>query len=234
MDKQYIFLDSSDNVNGDGSHNNVTFNLNGFKVGSRIELLHMSVPNTFYNVTTSNNAFEVSDPTPRTVTIAEGSYSLASLVTAIQTALGGTYSVAYDAITGRITISDGSAFDMDFSVNNSMWETIGFDQNATYTGATSYTGSFVPILQANELFVEMDGLGSGYYLSNKYYQFPTFVIPLDQNRDEIVFFNANTHYPQVVQCGGCTVLNEIRVRLKGRNNELMKNVGNWNIILAVK
>lgn len=232
--KRYLFIDSSDNrLTG---HNDIEINLTQGIKASKVELLHFSVPNTFYNINSSNNTFDFD--VASTVTVTPGSYTLAQLLTEIETqmqAVTATYTATVSSITGRVTIQDTApaAFNLDFSVNNSMGTILGFDHSAL-SGSASYTGSYPPDISDNEIFIELTGnVGTSYATSNNGHQNPTFIVPNDQDIGGIVFWNKSEKYEQKHQLFG-SILQHIRIRLTDKNNRSLENVGNFNMLLGLE
>lgn len=82
-------------------------------------------------------------------TLLSSAYTLAELVTAVQTALntvgGQTYTVSLSRSTGLVTISAASTFRLllgtGANLGQAFWTVLGFTQGIDLTGATTYTGA---------------------------------------------------------------------------------------------
>jgi hypothetical protein len=107
-------------------------------------LLFAIIPNSTYNVNTTNNVFVFDDGSVRTLQIAPGSYTAATLATAVaaaMTAAGAqTYTVVYNAQTYHYTISAPGPFALLYTVfaSTSLFPTMGFLQNVNGLPALSH------------------------------------------------------------------------------------------------
>lgn len=126
-----------------------------------IRLSSLEFPNVFYAFTAAREnitiGIRIAPAVSYTnVTITPGNYSTPSaLASEVQTKLQAaypaeTFTVSYVAITNKITIANGNAFDMDFTpstvttpFDNGLGHYLGY-RNLTYTGATSYIAESFP------------------------------------------------------------------------------------------
>jgi hypothetical protein len=125
-----------------------------------IKLSSLEFPNVMYTFSASreNITIGISKPPGNpyvNFTISPGNYpDAATLATAVEDAIQVTYptfSIVYEPITSKITISDANPFDMDFTpstitlpFDNGLGHYLGF-RNLEYTaGASSYTAESCP------------------------------------------------------------------------------------------
>ena len=125
-----------------------------------VKVSSIEFPNVMYTFSASreNITIGISQPPGNpyvNFTISPGNYaSAADLATAVEDAIQVTYptfSITYNAVTNKITISDANPFDMDFTpstltlpFDNGLGHYLGF-RNLTYTtGLSSYTGEASP------------------------------------------------------------------------------------------
>jgi len=151
MQTKVIYINSSSQfIDAGGSPEDFAFTkeINEFSgVPKFAKLSSACVPYMWDNVTADNNvfdAFEVAAGTD-TLTIPAGSYSGASLATAVQDLLNAsgvltqTYVVTYDATTFKFSFStvDPNGLQLTFNEPGSAALLLGFDQDSTFPGAPS-------------------------------------------------------------------------------------------------
>jgi hypothetical protein len=103
------------------------------------------------------------------ITIPDGNYSIAQLIAALNTALGGSgVTASFNANTGKITLTAGASFTLNFLTGllpsqasaNSGWGlgwNLGFGGPATnYTGAASYTASCLPRIYDEYIYLQLN------------------------------------------------------------------------------
>ena len=227
-----IYIDSVDNFESNGLHNDVSITLDEVVSADQYRLVHFEISNVMYNVNASNNAVNL-DGSP--VTIQEGNYIMSELLTRIQTDLnassGDTFVASYSDITGLVTIADSTGnYALDFDVDNSFADVIGFDRNATYSGTNTYTGSFPPDLE-NPIFIEIDSVSSNYVTANS--QKMSFYIPNTEARGNTIYYNENEEFAQSCQGYGARY-KQMRIKIKNKYNLLHTNVGPWRMILRIE
>jgi hypothetical protein len=131
----------------------------GYKNIVSVRLSSLEFPNVMYTFSNAreNITIGISQPPGNpyvNFTISSGNYpDAATLATAVEDAIQATYptfSVTYDSIRNKITISDANPFDMDFTpstittpFDNGLGHYLGY-RNLTYTGASSYTAESLP------------------------------------------------------------------------------------------
>ena len=143
FNQRTIVLRSSDRISGTINKftcrlNHIT-NIKGFSVKS------MSVPISYYQITSSNNTFVMVDTattTSYTIVVDDGVYSSSDIETVLKTKLDATasaivFTVSVNPYTEKLTISGTAAFSLDFT-NTNYLDLIGFN-NITYASATSIT-----------------------------------------------------------------------------------------------
>lgn len=221
----HVLIESKDRTYGTPSDFRLDLSKSVF--AKCISLSFCQFPNTYYNVTNRNNAIKFGIST---YTITPGIYNLIELLDAIA-ALTENITCSFNDISQTITISNIAAFDIDLNIQNSMYQLIGFSKLA-YTGASSYSGTFVPKLYQNAAFISINNISSG-CLSSKsdFIQNFTFMIPCNTNKNEINQFYAHSQYnlrPYVN-----SVINHFQVKIYDEDGYLMENVGEWIMLLEI-
>ena len=153
MEKDQIILLRSADRNPATSTNSSNFQLNmGNDLHGEYEVLYISMFNTFFSVNTGINdkIYFNDNATNWTGTIAPGLYTTSgsnSILTAITTAMNAVssgYTATISAITGYITISNGSFnFSLKFATNtvSSAATTLGFAKSDTAAAASAVATS---------------------------------------------------------------------------------------------
>jgi hypothetical protein len=142
-----------------------------------VKLTYASIPYTWYNILSSNNAFTLIEPNnggfTAPLTITPGNYDGDQLASAVQTALnaaGGvnTYTVNYSSATLKFTISATGNFQLQFTSPDNIATRLGFVSGTTTSSATSVTSpNIAQILSDTEIFICSDlvgGIDNGYSL----------------------------------------------------------------------
>lgn len=186
---------------------------------TKVELLHFSCYNTIYNVDQYSNQLSFTDTNGTfTITVAPGNYIESELLDAIQTAMNSAssngYTLTYNAITMKTTISASSNFQLDFPITeNSIVTVLGF-LNEQYSGASSYTSPDVMDLgepsQIHVYIRELESFFCGAAGSNDR---PAFVVHVDGGREQVLDFNSGSHYPQFVELPYRVTLTNLTINL---------------------
>ena len=144
-----------------------------------VELQMAIIPNGEYTINDSNNKlyFQETSGVTLTATITDGNYTIDELVTEIQTQLiavgGSTYTVTntnnYIRINSDLTGGAG-IFSLIFeSVDNSIGQTIGFD-NTNLTGSSNYTAENKVLLDnETDVFLHIQGLDNIHTVSDEHF-----------------------------------------------------------------
>lgn len=143
FNQRTIVLRSSDRI--DGTINKFTCRLNHITNIKGFSIKSMSVPISYYQVTSRNNTFVMTDTTSAinyTIVLEDGVYTSSDIATILKTKLDATassivFTVTLNAYSEKLTISGTALFSLDFSGSNYL-DLIGF-ANTTYPSATSIT-----------------------------------------------------------------------------------------------
>ena len=228
---KYIYLDSSDNANETKDNSNVLLRLDESISRKKIKLKHFEIANSHYNVTSDNNKLELDSSA---VSLTPGSYNLTNLMAHLDTQLTASnshnFTISYDNDTGYVTISSATGnFTLDFNVADSCHNLFGYGKTTTYSGASTYTGAFIPELNDN-IFVDIDRFGSEYITSDS--KRPVFIIPNKEARHNLIFYNEKTDFDQICYTDN-SMANSINVQLRNKYNKRLTNASNWKCILEI-
>lgn len=228
---KYLYLNSKDNNFASKDNSNVQLKIDEPIDNRTLRLKHFEIANSHYNVTSKNNKLELDSSA---VTLTPGSYTLTSLMTHVDTQLTASnshnFTVSYDNDTGYMTISSATGnFTLDFDVTDSCADLLGFGVETTYSGASTYTGSFIPEL-SDSIFIDIERFSSEYLCSDS--KRPTFVISNNQARHDIIYFNEKNDFEQIAYSPSGPS-NIVTVLLKDSFNQQLTNASNWKMILEL-
>lgn len=208
----------------------------------RIELYHSlegvyslvcaSMPNSYYNISTFNNQLYFNDTIQNlTATIPPGFYDSSSLPSTIQSILNNVssgFTVTYDNITSKMTISRSSNFTLLFSnSSNSIASTIGF-ANIDTTFSSSFQGSQIINLAPHQFFhIHLD-VNTKYHIENAIGNTCQFVVPIFGTTKDITYYEPFVH-SQVISFDRPTKV--IRVFVTDKYNKIIPIQQDWSIIL---
>lgn len=198
-----------------------------------LELMSVHIPNTIYNIRTGvNNTFTINRGT-NTVTLSAGMYTIDTLVSAVQTALGvtdgaTTWTVTYSSTTGRVTIAGTNAFTITWGTTSPK-QALGFStdttSNTTVTGDQSYT-----LVHPYEIYITILEFGRPIRTTNAR-DFPTFVVDVLQPTNNVIIYVADQNTPQKIIFSPLKTIDQLTVRLSMYGNESVDlNGSEWAMV----
>lgn len=224
-----IILDSADRVSGTPEH--AILDLGRNIHAERVSLEHFSISNSFYNITDHTNTFSID---ASDVTIANGKYDLSELVIAVNDQMPANKTIAHNDITNKITFADGTAtnFVLVFP-NYETGDLYGFDHTATFSGAASYSSTRPINLEEQEIYVATNIVqGNDSVTSNSNVRTPDFVIPVDVNKNEILFYSAGSDFQQFRR-SAVSSFRTANVMLLDRYRRPLNHCGNWTMVFGL-
>lgn len=206
-----------------------TVNLSKPLKGSKAQLSFLQAPSSYYNVTIYNT-FGYDDSV---ITISPGNYSMNDLISAVNTKLSllpVDTRLSYNQITSLMTFSGSSNFVLSFG-DNSMADILGFNPTLTYVGASTYTGSFVPKLYNNCIYMTVSFCGH-IQTTTPYLNNVSFVIPHNVNRSEIIQFYSSTQFALQPKVKDQTI-GTVDIRVFDENGNQLQGLGDWAMMLHI-
>lgn len=233
---RYVLINSADRIDGTSSSFTCTFNPS-IQAPRSIRLLNLSIPNTVYNVTTSNDTiyWRVAGVDYMAI-IPSGSYNSTTILSALSNAMNiiypvGLYIATYDTTTFKISISSVSNFQFMFGTNTaaSLGPLIGFTVDTV--NLSVQTGNNV-IQLSSPLFyyINMDGFPFNVISTNKFDQ-ANFIVSSTVNSGSLQTFNLLSNF---VECGRYYDQNisELHVSLSTSGNQSIDlNGSEWCFLL---
>jgi hypothetical protein len=151
MDRKTIYISSKNKTSGTSDNFTIVDTQERFvNVPQSIKAKTVTIPVTWYNVTSANNKFEFTGANTglHAIVIPPGNYSGTTLAAALEAAITalincGEYTVVYDCSTGKFTIaSKTEEFSIDFTIAENMADILGFEEVVT-GDALSHTSTKV-------------------------------------------------------------------------------------------
>ena len=115
-----------------------------------LSIKNAEIPVSFYLINEYNNALSINNIS---YTLTKGNYNINNFITSLTALLGISYSITYNKITLKITISSSTSFTMNYSKTtmskflgiSSTSDTISVLNNSLYTITSPYVVNFLPI-----------------------------------------------------------------------------------------
>ena len=171
-----ILTISSKDRNPSYSSNNFTIPLPIPMRAKYISLLEVVLPNSIYNVDSSNQILPINDGTTNiNILINPGAYTITNLVSQLQNQLNSSssgFTFTYSSTTLQLTISRTTNFSLRFgSVSNNISYVLGFTSTDTNL-STTFTGTNVIALNSPmSIYIRINDFIDGYTSSGLPYTF---------------------------------------------------------------
>ena len=115
-----------------------------------LSIKNAEIPASFYLINEYNNALSINNIS---YTLTKGNYNINNFITSLTALLGISYSITYNKITLKITISSSTSFTINYSKTtmskflgiSSTSDTISVLNNSLYTITSPYVVNFLPI-----------------------------------------------------------------------------------------
>jgi hypothetical protein len=205
----------------------------GIEGAETIELVNSSIPNSQYNINSTNNVILFNDGTTNTAQLPIGAYTASTLATSLASLMSGvgtqTYTVVYNPLTFKLTISAASSFSI--LATSSISPIIGLGPT-TLTGTSLQLPFVVNLFGPSNFYVFIDGMSSNCRGAN-IYDYGTFVVPNNVNDDgTISSFKSLSNY-QMIQCNSGAMISRLHIVIKTYGFVTFNNNG-ANISLTLK
>ena len=197
--------------------------------GSKCQLSYCQLTNTYYNIKNSNKYLVVNG---NNYSLDVGTYTLNSLMAALQNLLvdEGAFTITFSTLTNLITIDGGHVFTMNLNIPNSIAKVIGFNPYATYAGRSSYTGTNLPKIYDNAVYINVNfanNIQTSSQLKNV-----SFVIPNNKNIGEVVEFYSNTQFSLQPRVQNQTI-GDVQIQVFDEEGELLVGLGEWCMMIQI-
>ncbi len=241
-----ISVDTSDRIDTS------TFNPCRITIGDqlpgfdKLSLLSASIPVNWDIINSTNNQLTIEEQVPNnifTVTIAPGNYTASGLAAQLQATLNAsspgafTYTVGYNNITNKITISCTNTYRIrgDLNTTTSIAPLIGFTLSATTYAITQTSTYKVDIGPPRQIFIRVKSVGGNLYTSNETNRGNTFVVPLNAGAYQVSLYEALNAFEQStdVTPGASRALRNMEISLHFNNGNIIPIESNWSIVMGM-
>lgn len=227
-----VLIDSRDRLSSSTSSADFQFRLpNAINNIRSVELKQGAIPNTIYNVRSSNNMIKFTRSSILyTAIITPKAYNVTDLATAIAAAMNAldsnTYTCTYDSSTMKLTIAGTGAFVINFG-SSTLWREIGWN-NIDTTSATSQVAPNVVNLSVSMIYIVISKLSSNQQITTNQEGF-TFTVMNNVDNGAIIYYEPNS--PRVIKVNNLSLAEYISVKLATRNETLDLNGADWQCLL---
>ena len=199
-------------------------------------LKSMLIPNSIYNVETSNNVFTLFENSlNKTVTLSEGSYTGGTLATELElkldTASGGynTYTVSFLEPQGKLQLTAGTNFQLLFPDTNTA-RTYGFDVPVTGFGLSLTSSQVVDLASPASIGIEIRETNIDNYENPSTMATASLYVPIDSGFGFYKSLDVSD-FPQVVKFNKIRNLS-IRVVDTTTNETIELNGGEFEMLFS--
>ena len=240
---QYFVINSADRVAGSASSTDFKVRVNPcISHVNKVELLELTVPNSIYNVKSTNNVIYFKEPLSGgndTATITPGAYTTTTITAAIAAAMNAstnnayTYSVAFDSTTYKLTITSTGAFQLQFATftTNSAGSLLGFTTDTT-AGLSQVANQAIALFNPRNYYIDFKDFNSNVRSTNSV-EYGTFIINSTVNSGGIESWSLLSRYPQSISLSNQTI-NTLSIAIKDVNNTVVDLNGlDWSIVVGI-
>lgn len=222
----HISINSTNRINYNNTNPaNCEISLNRAIFANCAELSYFMTPNTFYNVTSKNNTFLLN---AGLITVDPGCYSLTDLTTELLSLLPAGTTLLYNAVTNQIELTFLVATTLDFSISR-FYQILGFKKKA-YGPSTVFISEQPPKIYQTNIFIRTNMASN---IVNDLGNRSTFIVPICQNRGEMITFHNRTMFSSRPKVKGREIKN-ISFVLTDEYGEILEGAGEFTIVLAVE
>lgn len=234
------------------SKNRTSGNPNEFKIQippieglKKYSLLYANIPNTLYNIDSTNNLIYFNRGGALVATLAFGAYNITDLIAEISTEMSAadaiqTYTATYDSLSFGLTITGTANFSLTLSNSlNATWYICGFvAANATGINTASALShaadNCIRLDFPSELFLTINEFGEANVASDAGTR-GTFLIPLTVNSSFDEIFTLYTRFNTDRTYSYSNTLTTLTIKLTKSNGELIDlNGSDWSFCLALQ
>ena len=243
MTSRLLRISSKNRAGNSVSKYDIVYNTNDRELHSikRVALKSATIPNTQYNIDSNNNTLYMTNSFAAgpSFVITPGQYTTTTLITALVAAVGGTFGIAQDAITQKLTLSVTGPATIDIisdTATNPMATVLGLTTDDAAT--SSHTAASLPDIRGlTNIYIASRTLSNGgnqmssneKNTTNVFCNVPvtavfggTVNLEEDENTLDYVLFNSHKN------------ISSIDIRLMDEdNNTLELNGFEWTLVFRI-
>lgn len=194
----------------------------------RIAVAQVIIQRDWYNVTNRNNKLTIAGIP---IELPPAHYSISEVITYLATALP-AFIFEYNKQTNSVSCSSIASFELDFSLDDSIHEILGFEK-AVFTGASTYTGTQGVYIQ-NTMAVRIhSNVPTSSYQSNPnalVYSNVLAVVPCNARPSDLIVFTDSLNH----QFTHLPALNELHIWLTDELGFPIQPKGEWMLTLELE
>jgi len=232
-----LLIDSRDRQNYDNTEStNCIINNTYIQPIKQIKLIHAIIPNTHYLFDSNNSTITFQESAgDLTATIIPGNYSTTQLTAHLKVILDAagllTYTVTYNDITNKLTISATGNVTLKFSENNSPWKELGFNNSDTSSSSSHISPNSIDISNIKYINIHIDGLK--YNVMSTSNQYASFIIPINVQNNIENYFNINTNFCNYITTYD-SYLSQFHIKLTRDNNKTLNlNGSDYQLLFEI-
>jgi len=228
-----LLIQSKDRILGD--HNSFTVKLiNPIQNVTAIRLLEAHIPNTIYNITSSNDEIIFNEGGgDLTVTLDPGAYDVYTLISEIESEMNtvgsNTYTVQYSTVTCKIRITSSSNFTI---LGGTMLHILGFEPDPIGTLIKVGTNC-IRLHTPKHYLIKITELTQSTCRSTSSNISANFILSSKSNSQEIDVHYANSNY-NIVMNDSIGVIANLNVSIYDEDGTLLQlNGSDWTMLLQI-
>lgn len=224
MNIRYLTINSIDRENFETTSNFSIKVTNGLLFNSA-KLIFCQIPNTYYNITESNNKIIINN---FTVEMTPGNYNLDEFFNEFSNNIDETISgISFNDVSGILNFTLTNNLNVRFPSSGSMHSVLGFPKNYNVT-SNSHNSSFPPSLAKHIVYLDVSEFSSNHGTSDEQSGSFTWAINNNVNKNDIILFNEKTNYNQIINCKDYNkYVYKISVKVKDINNQIVQGLGEF-------
>lgn len=202
-----------------------------------VSVINANIPIGQYNVVPTDNTdlvitIQTSGGSPFTVAIADGNYTITSLLSTIKGNLAAPYIIGYVDYRNRVYIINSLGTNFTFKVSTGLSEPLGFEPNKVYlsTAGSIIAPNCVNMSGLRSINIHLDNLNTK-NISSFTKSTSTIIanVPVDVNSMGILSYNLSCDYEIPVPISSMDFIN---LMLRDNQNNLIQNNGiHWSVTL---
>jgi hypothetical protein len=239
MSTRKLVINSRDRDYSSQTSNNFTVQLTRPIKATTVKLDAVDIPNTIYNVNSSNNVIYFNDGTNRTATVTPGNYTAQTLKTAVDAAFAAsgtalTITYSYSSQTMKVTITASGAITLTFGTNttNSMAQLLGYP-SVNSSSSTTQVASYALQLTSLPLLLTLDFVNNNYFTTGEKYS--SFIIPVNAEGGYTISYRSAMDFPQSATSTTPFLIQQFTVKLTNFDATFVElNGGEWWMAVSLE
>lgn len=229
-----VLIDSADYATSGNTAESFRVQLTNPVSARSCHLVRARMPNSFYNITSSNNTIVFNEGIgDLTATLTPGAYTTSTLKTEIETRMNaaGTqaYTWTYNGTTLLGTFSAAGAFILKWA-SSTAYSVLGFTASNTLSATSHTSTSVVQLNTPRDILIDIKEFSTTLITSDN--GSGNFVIPVDAASGSVSDYSAAMHGAQCVDFGREMVIGTLNINVLARDGTSIDlHGGHWSMVL---